>query len=133
VSRLKLGSSGIRSALGGVLITRVVLLAVVSLSLVTPAEAMTGTEWQKLTPAARAAYVDGVLDAWVGLVIVQESLGNKDAGITVFAEVVGCLRDRLIGHDKIVAAVEKYVEDQPGLRSKDMPDIVFVAIGPLCR
>jgi hypothetical protein len=118
---------------GGALITRVVLLAVVSLSLVMPAEALTGSEWQRLTPASRAAYVDGVIDAWVGLVIVQESLGNKDAGITVFAEVVTCLRDRLIGHDKIVAAVEKYVEDQPGLRSKDMPDIVFVAIGPFCR
>jgi hypothetical protein len=103
------------------------------LSTVAPAEAMTGAEWQKLTPAARAAYVDGVIDAWVGLVLVQESLGNKDAGITVFAEVVTCLRDRLVGHDKIVGAVEKYVEDQPGLRSKDMPDIVFVAIGPFCR
>ena len=133
MSRLKLGSRACRSVFGGVLITRVALLTVVSLALVIPAEAITGTEWQKLTPAARAAYVDGVIDAWVGLVMVQESLGNKDAGITVFAEVVGCLRDRLIGHDKIVAAVEKYVEDQPGLRSKDMPDIVFVAIGPLCR
>jgi hypothetical protein len=114
-----------RSVLGGV--------SIASLALVTPADAMTGTEWQKLTPAARAAYVDGVVDAWVGLVMVQESLGSKDTGITVFAGVVTCLRDRLIGHDKVVAAVEKYVEDQPGLRSKDMPDIVFVAIGPLCR
>jgi hypothetical protein len=110
-----------------------VLLGVAALCLGSPAEAMTGTEWQKLTPLARAAYVDGVLDAWVGLVLVQESLGNKDAGVTVFAEVVTCLRDRMVGHDKIVAAVEKYVEDQPGLRSKDMPDIVFVAIGPFCR
>jgi hypothetical protein len=97
------------------------------------ADAMTGAEWQRLPPAARSAYVDGVIDAWVGLVLVQESLGSKDAGITVFAEVVTCLRDRLVGHDKILAAVEKYVEDQPGLRSKDMPDIVFVALGPFCR
>jgi hypothetical protein len=114
-------------------LTRVALLAVASLSFVTPAEAMTGTEWQKLTPGARAAYVYGVVDAWVGLAVVQESLGSKDAGVTVFAAVVACLRDRLIGHDKIVATVEKYVEDQPGLRSKDMPDIVFIAIGPFCR
>ena len=97
------------------------------------AEAMTGRSGRRLPPAARAAYVDGVIDAWVGLVLVQESLGNKDAGITVFAEVVTCLRDRLVGHDKIFAAVEKYVEDQPGLRTKDMPDIVFVALGPFCR
>ena len=123
------GPSGSRRALR--VAVSVSLLAL--LSTVAPAEAMTGAEWQKLTPAARAAYVDGVIDAWVGLVLVQESLGNKDAGITVFAEVVTCLRDRLVGHDKIVAAVEKYVEDQPGLRSKDMPDIVFVAVGPFCR
>ena len=110
-----------------------VLLAAVSTARAISAEAMTGTEWQRLPPAARSAYVDGVIDAWVGLVLVQESLGNKDAGITVFAEVVTCLRDRLVGHDKILAAVEKYVEDQPGLRTKDMPDIVFVAVGPFCR
>jgi hypothetical protein len=66
-------------------------------------------------------------------VTVQESLGNRDAGITVFAGVVGCLRDRLIGADRIVEAVERYVADEAGLRSKDMPDIVFVAVGPLCR
>jgi len=133
VPRPELHSHGRRSALGGALITRAVLLAVASLTFVTPARAMTGTEWKKLTPGARAAYVDGVVDAWVGLAMVQESLGSKDAGVTVFAAVVTCLRDRLIGHDRIVAAVEKYVEDQPGLRSKDMPDIVFIAIGPFCR
>jgi hypothetical protein len=115
------------------LVFGVALLSIVPLALASPAQAMTGAEWQRLTPAARAAYVDGVIDAWVGLVLVQESLGNKDAGITVFAEVVTCLRDRLVGHDKIVTAVEKYVDDQPGLRSKDMPDIVFVALGPFCR
>ena len=133
MSRLGLGPRGGRSAFGGVLISRVALLALASLSLVTPAEAMTGTEWQKLTPGARAAYVDGVVDAWVGLAMVQESLNSKDAGVTVFAAVVTCLKDRLIGRDRIVTAVEKYVEDQPGLRSKDMPEIVFIAIGPLCR
>jgi hypothetical protein len=111
----------------------VVLLPVALLSVVAPADAMTGVEWQRLTPAARAAYVDGVVDAWVGLALVQESLGSKDAGITVFTGVVTCLRDRLIGRDKIVAAVEKHVQDQPGLRSTEMPEIVFVAIGPFCR
>lgn len=98
-----------------------------------PAAALTGAEWHRLAPPARAAYVSGVVDAWVGLVTVQESLGNRDAGITVFAGVVSCLRDRLIGPDRIVAAVERYVHDEPGLRTKDMPDIVFVALAPLCR
>jgi hypothetical protein len=107
-------------------------VAVVVLS-AAPAAALTGSEWQRLPPAARAAYVNGVVDAWIGLVTVQESLGNKDAGITVYASVVGCLRERLIGAERIVEAVERYVADEPGLRGKDMPDIVFVAVGPLCR
>ena len=98
-----------------------------------PVSALTGAEWQKLPPPARAAYVTGVVDAWVGLVTVQESLGNRDGGITVFADVVTCLRDRLIGSDRILAAVERYVADEPGLRTKDMPDIVYVALTPLCR
>jgi hypothetical protein len=105
----------------------------VTLVTTTAAPALTGDEWQRLPPPARAAYVSGVVDAWVGLVLVQESLGNRDGGITVFADVVTCLRDRLIGPDKIVGAVERYVAGEPGLRTKDMPDIVFVAVGPLCR
>jgi hypothetical protein len=102
-------------------------------SLVAVTSPAAGSEWQKLPPPARAGYVSGVVDAWVGLVNVQESLGNRDGGITVFADVVTCLRDRLIGPEKILAAVERYVTDEPGLRSKDMPDIVFVALTPLCR
>jgi hypothetical protein len=110
-----------------------VLALVAALTAAAPAAALTGTEWQRLPAAARAAYVTGVVDAWVGLVTVQESLGNRDAGITVFAGVVGCLRERLISADRVVEAVERYVADEPGLRGKDMPDIVFVAVGPLCR
>ena len=98
-----------------------------------PAAALTGTEWQRLPAPARAAYVTGVVDAWIGLVTVQESLGTRDAGITVFATVVGCLRERLIAPERVVEAVERYVVDAPGLRGKDMPDIVFVAVAPLCR
>ena len=113
------------------------LIAALTVAFVTaaaaPAAALTGVEWQRLPPTARAAYVSGIIDAWVGLVEVQESLGNRDGGITVFAGVVACLRDRLIGPDRIVTAVERYVADEPGLRTKDMPDIVFVALAPLCR
>ena len=113
-----------------------VLAAAVAVSVVAgvaPAAALTGAEWQRLPSPARAAYVSGVVDAWVGLVAVQESLGTRDGGITVFAEVVACLRDRLVGPDRIVGAVERYVADAPGLRTKDMSDIVFVAVRPLCH
>ncbi|HXH84732.1 MAG TPA: hypothetical protein VNN07_17630 [Candidatus Tectomicrobia bacterium] len=104
-----------------------------TLVLAAPADAMTGLEWRRLPPAERAAYVAGVVDAWYGLVVVQESLGARDRAITVFADVVNCLRDRLLGTAQIVTAVERYVEGNPGLRGKEMPDIVYVAVGSLCR
>jgi hypothetical protein len=107
--------------------------ALVLVGLADDARAMTGAEWRRLPVVERAAYVTGVVDAWHGLVLVQESLGARDRAISVFADVVGCLRDRLIGTVQILAAVERYVEENPGLRGKDMPDIVFVAVGPLCR
>jgi hypothetical protein len=43
------------------------------------------------------------------------------------------VRDRLLAPAQILAAVEKYTEDNPGLRGKDMPDIVFAALGDTCR
>src|SRR5260370_9009597 len=67
------------------------------------APALTGTEWRRLAPAARAAYVAGVVDAWQGLVAVQESVGSKDAGVTVFPELVSCLRDRLVPEPQLAA------------------------------
>jgi len=94
------------------------------------APALTGTEWRRLAPAARAAYVTGVVDAWQGLVAVQESVGSKDA--TVFAELVSCLRDRLVSEAQIGAVVAKYVADNPGQSGKDMTDLVFAALTQDC-
>lgn len=107
-------------------------LGVVSVLGPSTATALTGTEWRRLGPAARAAYVTGVVDAWQGLVSVQESVGSKDAGITVFAEVVSCLRERLLPEAQIVAIVEKYVADNPGQSGKDMTDLAFAALSHDC-
>ena len=96
------------------------------------APALTGVEWRRLAPAARAAYVTGVVDAWQGLAAVQESVGSKDAGITVFAELVSCLRDRLVSEAQIGAVVAKYVADNPGQSGKDMTDLVFAALTQDC-
>jgi hypothetical protein len=98
-----------------------------------PAPAMSGEEWRRLAPPARTAYVVGIVDAWTGLVTVQESLGSKDVAITVFGEIVTCLRERLLPIAQVAALVEKYTETHPGLLGKDMPDIVFAALGGDCR
>ena len=95
--------------------------------------AMTGEEWQGLPPTARAAYVTAIVDAWSSFAIVKESLGSTDAGITVFTEMVACVRDRGLTPAHVLALVEKYTDGQPGLRGKDMPDVVFAALSEACR
>ena len=52
-------------------------------------EILSGEDWRRLPPAARAAYVGGIIDAWSGLALTQESLGTKDPAITVFGDLVG--------------------------------------------
>jgi hypothetical protein len=97
------------------------------------AAALTGREWQRLPEAARGVYVTGVVDAWTGLVAVQESLNARDVAITVIGDVVRCLRDRLIPAATVEALVARYVETHPGLAGKDMPDIVFAVMAEHCR
>ena len=108
-------------------------LAVAVWLLAQPAEAVTGAEWRRLAPAARSAYVAGIVDAWGGLVNVQESLGSKDVAITVFRDVVGCLRERLLSSEQVYTLVERHVDANPGLASKDMPDLVFAALADACK
>jgi hypothetical protein len=109
------------------------LAIVVLASVAAPAAAITGEEWQRLALPARTAYVTAIVDAWSSFALVKESLGSPDAGITVFSELATCVRDRGITTAQVLALVEKYTESQPGLRGKDMPDIVFAALGEACR
>ncbi len=109
-----------------------VTISCVALFAPAPVPAMTGAEWRRLPEPSRAAYVVGVVDAWNGFVTVQESLGTKEVAITVFGEVVSCLRDRLMPDSQIVALVEKYAADNPGQWSHDMPEIVFASLSHDC-
>jgi hypothetical protein len=99
----------------------------------TAGEILTGEDWRRLPQAARAAYVGGIIDAWSGLALTQESLGTKDPAITVFGDLVGCVRDRSMAASQVLSLVERYAEDNPGLRGKDMPDLVFAALTQRCR
>jgi O-acetylserine/cysteine efflux transporter len=104
-----------------------------ALAMTVPAHAMSGAEWRRQPEPAKRAYVDGVIDAWQGVVAVQESVGTRDRGIGVFADVVSCLRERLILPPQVFAIVARHVEDTPGLLGKDMADIVFSALSEACR
>jgi hypothetical protein len=112
--------------------TAVVVLTA-ALALAGPAYALTGAEWRRLAEPAKRAYVDGVIDGWQSVATVQESLGTRDRGVTVFADIVTCLRERLVPPPQIFALVERHVEDYPGLLGKDMSDIVFAALSLTCR
>jgi hypothetical protein len=112
----------------------IVLLAVMAVVLRTGfAEAISGEEWRKLSPPSRITYVLGIVDAWTGLLIVQESLGTHDRAVTAFNDVVACVRDRAMAASRMTEVVEKYVSDNLGLTGKDMPDIVFAALSQNCR
>ena len=106
---------------------------VVLAAVATTASAMTGEEWRGLPPPARLAYVTAIVDAWNSFAIVKESLGSADPGITVFTDLAMCLRDRGLGTPQVLGLVERYTEQQPGLRGKEMPDIVFAAVSEACR
>jgi hypothetical protein len=110
-----------------------VVAACAGLLLAGPAHAIEGGEWRRLPAAARSAYVMGIVDAWSGLVDVQTALGKNESGITVFADVVSCVRDRLLPDAQIVAIVERYVADNPGRSSTEMRDLVFAALSQECR
>ena len=112
---------------------RAVPLAIALLLLASPADALTGAEWRRQPEVARRAYVDGVIDAWHGLADVQDSLGTRDRGITVFKDLVDCLRERLMLSPQVFTIVERHVDDNPGLVSKDMADIIFSALSQTCR
>ena len=77
--------------------------------------------------------MDGVIDAWHGVADVQDSLGTPDRGIVVFREIAHCLRERLIPSPQIFTIVERHVEDNPGLATKDMADLMFSALSQACR
>jgi hypothetical protein len=110
-----------------------VALAAGALLGASPALAMDGAEWQRLPAASRSAYVMGIVDTWQSLVSVQEALGVRDTAITVFAGVVGCLRDRLWSYPQIAEIVERYMSGNPGRWSGEMPDLVYGALGEQCR
>jgi O-acetylserine/cysteine efflux transporter len=114
-------------------LARTVPLALVLLAVAAPVEAVTGAEWRRFSEPARRAYVDGVIDAWNGVADVQDSLGTRDRGISVFRDLAHCLRDRLILSPQIFAIVEKHVADSPGLATKDMADLMFSALSETCR
>ncbi len=110
-----------------------VIVACAGLLFARPAHAIDGAEWRRLPAPARAAYVTGTMDAWSGLVNVQASLGKNEPAITVFSDIVACVRDRLLPYAQIVAIVERYVAENPGRSSTEMPDLIFAALSLECR
>ena len=116
-----------RAALGAVLAAAAVMASA------SPARAMTGAEWRRQPEPVRRAYVDGVLDAWHGVVSVQESVGTRDRGIAVYAIVVDCLRDGVVLLPEVYTLVTRHVEDNPGLQGKDMSDLIFSTLSQACR
>ena len=109
------------------------MLSATAMCCVMPASAMTGGEWRRQPEPVRRAYVEGVLDAWHGVVSVQESVGTRDRGILVYGTIVDCLRDGVVLLPEVYGLVTRHVEDNAGLQGKDMSDLIFATLTHACR
>jgi hypothetical protein len=93
--------------------------------------AATGNEWRALSPAARIAYLVGVMDAWVLLdTAVKASI--QPAGIaSMFTRLVGCLGQDMT-YGQTIAIVETYMQDNPSKWHDDMAALAWTAITQAC-
>jgi hypothetical protein len=46
---------------------------------------------------------------------------------------VDCVRDGVVLLPEVYALVTRHVEDNPGLQSKEMPDLIFATLSQACR
>jgi hypothetical protein len=96
-----------------------------------PVSAATGNEWRALSPAARTAYLLGVVDAWTLLDMAVKASPQPVGIASMFTRVVRCLgKDMTYG--QTVAIVEKYLQDNPSTWHYDMAALAWTAIDVAC-
>jgi hypothetical protein len=110
----------------------VALLCCLLMSLIpSPAAAVTGNDWRRLSSAAKTAYVSGVVDtlmdfgAAVRSLVPAEKRSASEKTLVSFEDCVG-KTPRLPRH--LVAIVDRYVKENPAERYARMSALVFEAL-----
>jgi len=103
----------------------------------TPALALDGNAWLRLSETARAHYVAGVVDTWFGAKDLSKGLEDGipiyvPGGVELaFTRASDCIRGK--PYSQVVAIVEKYMKDHPEKWHYDMTSSIFVAVYKTCQ
>jgi hypothetical protein len=107
-----------------------VALACIALS-AGEAAAITGNDYQRLTPPERALYVAGTLEGWIVADTVMRARPSPMFS-TTFGQVVRCVSGRL-STAEVRTIVDRFVSRNPSERKQDMGQLVLFALNEACR
>jgi hypothetical protein len=110
-------------------------LLVLFAALPVASEAMSGNEVRKLSHAGRAFYVGAVVDTWIMLRDLHQSvptLSQPSAVDRALIDLANCANERRMTYEQALAVVEKYMADNPGEWGYEMPVIVWRAFNHMC-
>jgi hypothetical protein len=95
------------------------------------AEAITGNDYQRLTPQERAMYVAGTLEGWIVADTVMRARPSAMFS-TTFGQIVRCVSGRL-STAEVRTIVDRFVNRNPTERKQDMGQIILLALEEACR
>jgi hypothetical protein len=112
--------------------TVVAVLCCLLMSLIpSPAAAVTGNDWRRLSAAAKTAYVSGVVDTLMDFGAAVRSLvpaEKRSASDKTLVSFEGCIGKTPRFPSHLVAVVDKYVKENPAERYARMSALVFEAL-----
>ena len=95
------------------------------------AAAITGSDYQRLSPSERAMYVAGTLEGWIVADTVMRARPSPMFS-TTFGQIVRCVSGRL-STAEVRTIVDRFVSRNPGERKHDMGQLVLLALNDACR
>ena len=95
------------------------------------AAAITGNDYQRLSPQERAMYVAGAFEGWLVADTVMRARPSPLFS-TAFGQIVKCVSGRL-STAEVRTIVDRFVSRNPGERKQDMGQLVFLALDEACR
>ena len=112
--------------------TFLMLISLVLSSIATDAYAVTGNDWRTLSKPSRDAFVLGVMESWLDLIVLADKGGRESNSAIVqqYRVVIDCSKGR--PYSQTIAIVEKYMENNPSEWNSTMPSIVWEAIYESC-
>jgi hypothetical protein len=93
--------------------------------------AITGSDYQRLSPNERAMYVAGTIEGWFAADTVLKARPSPLFNLTI-GKIARCVSGRL-STAEVRAIVDKYVARHPAERKQEMGQLVILAMDEVCR